>query len=280
MPRPKPSRRPGNQGNKRSGKRGDNRSRPSRADGPLELQNPHAALVALKRRPQDAVALQVSGEGGPAWNRVLALVQEHGIRVEEMDRSQRDSPGDRGGRRTGVALAIAGPPASKLNAMLAETTDGTDGGLWLALEQVQDPRNLGAIFRSAAFFGVRGVILTKDRSASLTAIACDTAAGGADAIPHCVVTNLARTLEVAREEYALRVVGASEHAEEPIAAIGRGPNTLLVLGNEEKGLRRLTRERCDRLAAIPAGGSGLEVGSLNVSVAAGVLMHSLTQGPQ
>ena len=257
-------------------------TRKPRPDGPLELRNPHTAYEALRRRPSDAVCLRVTGEGGPAWARVVELVERNAIRIDRSDPSRDQHHGDQhdgvrgpGGRQTGMTLVIAPPPSAKLNQMLTDTRSDRPG-LWLACEQVQDPRNLGAIFRSAAFFGVRGVLLTKDRSASLTSIACDTSAGGCEAIPHATVGNFARTLGVCRDEYGLRIVGASEHAEQPIDAIA-GPqvDTLLVLGNEEKGLRRLTREHCDALAAVPALG---QIGSLNVSVAAGVLMFALTRG--
>ena len=275
--RSKPHGRPGSHtGGKRGRRPSGKAARPhGRSDGRLELRNPHAALAAVERRPSDAVELVLAGEGGSAWSRVVDACEANAIRIRtpspEETRSRDADRGDREGRKTGVWLVVEPVPAAKLNAMLTETKRDVPG-LWLVLEQIQDPRNLGAIFRSAAFFGTRGVILTKDRSASLTAIACDTAAGGAEAVPHCVVTNLARSLAVARDEYGFRIVGASEHADCPVESLPRDVDTLLVLGNEEKGLRRLTREHCDTLAAIPATGG---VGSLNVSVAAGVLLHAL-----
>ena len=268
----------GKPGGKPSGKskpgRGGRRPGPAeRSDGRLELRNPHAAYEVLQRRPHDAVELLVAGDGGPAWTRVFAGCDEHRVAIRRLtaddSRDRRDRTSE--GRRTGVALVVEPPPAARFNAMIAETKRDQPG-LWLTLEQVQDVRNLGAIFRTAAFFGIRGIILTKDRSASLTAIACDTAAGGVETLPHCVVTNLARTLAAARDEYGLRIVGASEHATQPVADVATDVDTLLVLGNEEKGLRRLTREHCDVLTAIPGTGG---IGSLNVSVAAGILIDRL-----
>ena len=220
--------------------------------------------------------MQATGEGGPAWARVVQRVEELGLPIRR-ETERRDERPAAGGRATGLSLLVQPLPSRKMNELLQDTIAAGPAGLWLALEQIQDVRNLGAIFRTAAFFGVRGVLLTKDRSASLTAIACDTAAGGAETVPHATITNLARSLAVAREEYGLQIVGASEHATVPLAEVSRPPGgTLLVLGNEERGLRRLARETCDVVAAIPAVASGPgAVTSLNVSVAAGILMHAL-----
>jgi 23S rRNA (guanosine2251-2'-O)-methyltransferase len=145
-------------------------------------------------------------------------------------------------------------------------------GLWLALDQLQDPHNVGAVFRTAAFFGVKGIVMTVDRSAPLSPTVYDVASGGVEYVPFTLQTNLAQAMEIAKKS-GLWVLGSSERAAESVHRIDRDRRWLLVIGNEEKGLRRLTLERCDQVCTIPPAG---QVNSLNVSVAAGILMAALT----
>ena len=148
------------------------------------------------------------------------------------------------------------------------------GGLWLALDAIQDPHNVGSIFRTAAFFGVRGVVMTADRAAPLSAVVYDVASGGVEAVPFAVETNLRRALEAAKAA-GLWILGSSEHAERGVDAVARDRPWLLVLGNEEGGLRRLTLETCDEVCRIAPGGDA--VTSLNVAVAAGILIAALAR---
>ena len=139
----------------------------------------------------------------------------------------------------------------------------------LILDGVQDPHNLGACLRSADAAGVHAVITPKDRAVGLTSTVAKVASGAADALPFIQVTNLARTLRWLREEARIWLVGAAGEAEVSLyQADLKGPLGL-VMGGEEKGMRRLTREHCDLLVRIPMFGA---VESLNISVAAGVCL--------
>ena len=146
-------------------------------------------------------------------------------------------------------------------------------GLWLALDCLQDPHNVGAIFRAAAFFAVEGILITQERSAPLSAAAYDVASGGLEYVPFSVVTNLQRAFEIAKEAGLWNLLGSSEHASEGLNSIQPDRPWLLVVGNEERGLRRLTEESCDVMCRVA--GSG-KVTSLNVSVATGILIQRLT----
>ena len=145
--------------------------------------------------------------------------------------------------------------------------------MWLALDQIQDPQNLGAIFRVAGFFGVSGIVMTKDRSASLTAAACDVAAGGAEHVPFAVVANLASAISKAHE-HEIWTLGTCERAEQSITSVERDRHWMLVVGNEGDGLRRLTREKCDLLVSVPGSGP---VPSLNVATATAASLALLTR---
>jgi 23S rRNA (guanosine2251-2'-O)-methyltransferase len=147
--------------------------------------------------------------------------------------------------------------------------------VWLALDCLQDPHNVGAVFRTAAFFGIRGVVLTKDRSAPMSSTVYDVASGGVEQVPFVQTPNLAAALKAAKAA-GVWVLGSSEHAERDVTQIPRDRPWLLVIGNEEHGLRRLSQELCDDVCRITPRGP---LGSLNASVAAGVLMATL-RGPE
>ncbi len=142
-------------------------------------------------------------------------------------------------------------------------------GLLLMLDKVTDPQNVGAIFRTAAAFGVRGVIVQDRHAPALTGALAKAAAGAVDKIPHARETNLSRALE-RLETLGWRSVGLDGAAERDLADVLDGAPTVLVMGSEGEGLRRLVREHCEVLARIPMPG-GFE--SLNVAAAAAVALY-------
>ena len=138
----------------------------------------------------------------------------------------------------------------------------------LVLDGVTDPHNLGACLRSAEAAGVDAVIVTKDKSAQLSPTVRKVACGAAEIVPFISVTNLVRTLQ-SLQQRGIWIFGAAGEAPQSVyQADLKGP-LALVLGSEGKGLRRLTRENCDTLVAIPMAG---EVSSLNVSVSTGICL--------
>jgi 23S rRNA (guanosine2251-2'-O)-methyltransferase len=143
--------------------------------------------------------------------------------------------------------------------------------LVLVLDGVQDPHNLGACLRSADAAGVGLVVLTRDRSASLTPVARRAAAGAAEVLPILAATNLARVLKRMRER-GIWLAGATDHATDSLYAIDLDGPLALVVGSEGKGMRRLTEELCDYRVRIPLRGT---VSSLNVSVATAVCLFEI-----
>jgi len=248
---------------------------------PLRLKNPHSILAALEKRPQDVVELRLPTKGGTdAWDAVRQLAEAHHIplkqgrpeqRKERRRRGRREQQGKTGREGVGEAL-VREAPGVPLGDLFADATERADGhGLWLGLDCIQDPHNLGAIIRTAAFFGVQGLLMTADRAAPLSGTVYDVAAGGLEHVPFSIQINLARSLELAKEA-GLWILGSSEHAEEDVSQVPRDRPWLLVVGNEAKGLRRLTLERCDQVCRIMPRGA---VGSLNASVAAAILIANL-----
>jgi 23S rRNA (guanosine2251-2'-O)-methyltransferase len=146
-------------------------------------------------------------------------------------------------------------------------------GLIVALDQVQDPRNLGAVCRSAEAAGAVGVVIPSRRSASVTAVACKASAGAVEHLPVARVPNLADWLAVAKEGGAW-VYGAASGAPTPYASADLTGKVVLVVGSEGGGLRRRVAESCDLLISIPLRG---RVESLNVSAAAAVLLFEASR---
>ncbi len=175
-----------------------------------------------------------------------------------------------------VALVHAAHTSLTLDALLSgaplpgiERRQPLNPPLYLVLDGVTDPHNLGACLRTADAAGVRGVILPKDRSVGITPVVRKVACGAAEAVPVVFVTNLARALD-ALKEAGVWVIGLAGEGETPLFDLDLSGATALVLGAEGEGLRRLTRTRCDQLARLPMFGV---VESLNVSVAAGVACY-------
>ncbi len=239
---------------------------------PVTLRNPHSVQAALAMRPQDVLEIHLpAGKPSEGWKTVVDAARAQGIPLRtEMSAAPTGRRGDKF-ERTGAASAIVRERHGLGLTDLWTSPPPQTGDVWLALDCLQDPHNVGAIFRTAAFFGIRGILLTQDRSAPMTGTVYDVAAGGVEHVPFAQVGNLASALKQAKAD-GLWLIGGSEHAAKDVAAIPHDRPWLLIIGNEEQGLRRLTLDLCDETCRIPARGA---VGSLNASVAAGILISQL-----
>jgi 23S rRNA (guanosine2251-2'-O)-methyltransferase len=146
-------------------------------------------------------------------------------------------------------------------------------GVLLMLDQVTDPQNVGTIYRSAAAFGARGVIVQDRHAPPFTGALAKAAAGAIERLPHARVVNLARALDELAD-LGWRAVGLAGQADADLADVLDARPTVLVLGSEGEGLRRLVGEHCDTLARIPMPG-GFE--SLNVAAAAAVALYEASR---
>ncbi len=142
-------------------------------------------------------------------------------------------------------------------------------GLYLVLDCIQDPHNLGAILRTADGAGVAAVIAPRDKSACITETVLRVSVGAAENVPFIQVTNLARSMKMMKEA-GLWFVGTSDHGDRSLYDMDLKGGIALVMGAEGDGMRRLTEENCDFLIRIPMHGS---VPCLNVSVATGVCLY-------
>lgn len=226
----------------------------------------HPVSAALRHAPGRLAQIWVQLERrDKRLQAVLEQAQAAGVTVLEQPKARLDAQAGHS-QHQGV-LARYLPPETYSEADLPRLLAAAVGPpLLLVLDQVQDPHNLGACLRSADAAGVVAVVVPKDRAVGLTPAVCKAAAGAAETVPLVMVTNLARSLRELRD-LGVWLYGAAAEAKQSLYQLDlRGP-AALVLGSEGDGLRRLTREHCDVLYAIPMRGA---VSSLNVSVATAV----------
>jgi 23S rRNA (guanosine2251-2'-O)-methyltransferase len=231
----------------------------------------HAVEGLIAANPEQVTELAVAaGRNDRRLAGLIATAEAHGIAVRRLPGVELDRllPG---ARHQGViaTLAAASAEGAREQDLAAFLAGLARPPFLLVLDGVQDPHNLGACLRTADAAGVQAVIVPRDRAAGITPVVRKVACGAAEAVPVFTVTNLARSLRLLKDA-GVWIYGASGDAERSLYDTDlRGP-LALVLGGEGKGLRRLTRELCDFLVAIPMAG---RVESINVSVAAGVLLY-------
>ena len=233
----------------------------------------HAVEALLRHHPKRVKQVWLAeGRGDPRVRVLLELAEQARVRVGQCERREMDAWVE--GVHQGVVAEVS-PSQVWGEAMLEELLDRAEGPpLLLVLDGVTDPHNLGACLRTADAAGALAVIVPKDKAATLNATVRKVACGAAEVVPLVAVTNLARSLEKLQQR-GLWVVGTAGEAEQVIYAQDLTGPTVLVMGAEGKGMRRLTREHCDFLVRLPMAGS---VSSINVSVATGVcLFEALRQ---
>jgi 23S rRNA (guanosine2251-2'-O)-methyltransferase len=206
-------------------------------------------------------------------SRVKTLVAEakfKGVKVNALDDKAFFALCDKDARHQDiVALKKSADKSLDEAELISQLKTGFDTPpLFLILDCIQDPHNLGACLRSADAAGVNAVIVPKDQSASITPAVSKVASGAAETVPLVRVTNLARTLKQMKDAGVWLVGGAGEATDSLYQSDLTGP-IAIVVGNEGSGMRRLTKEHCDFLVKIPMAG---EVSSLNVSVATGIML--------
>ena len=226
----------------------------------------HAVAETLTSAPRTISTLYVAGNRrSPEVTVLTTRAAEAGVEVRESDVALLDDLSQHG-KHQGV-VARTGPFPYVEEGQLRVLQQG----LLVALDCVQDPRNLGAILRTAHAAGAAGLLLPKDRSAGVTAAAVRSAGGYVHRVPVARVTNLARTLGALGEE-GWWVIGLVPGARRSIWEVQVAERTLLVVGGEGGGLRPLVASSCQELAGIPMV-AGVE--SLNASVAAGIALYEL-----
>jgi 23S rRNA (guanosine2251-2'-O)-methyltransferase len=227
----------------------------------------HAVLARIRADPSSV--LEILADEGRHDARIedtLRVADQAGIRVIRVP-SRRLDGFYGGGRHQGIVARVE---ARDERATLSDVLGAlSESPILLVLDGVTDPHNLGACLRVADAAGAHALIVPKDRSAGLTPTVAKVASGAAESVPYLAVTNLARTLDELKER-GIWIIGATDDSREELYDVDLPEPIAWVLGSEGVGLRRLTRERCDRLVRIPMHG---RVASLNVAVAAGLCLY-------
>lgn len=230
------------------------------------VAGPNPVTAAIENEPGALTVVYLAEGLKQGTARTLEdLCKRTGVRCEATERRSLDKICG-GLNHQGVAAIGGDYPYLDLETIL-ERVASSEAPLLVVLDQIQDPGNLGAIVRSAHALGASGIVLTKDRSAAITPAAVRSSAGATECTMIARVTNLARAIDRIKGSRFM-VFGAAMDGV-PIDRVDMSGPCALVLGNEGKGLRRLTRESCDQLFSIPMAG-GFE--SLNVSAAAAIAL--------
>jgi 23S rRNA (guanosine2251-2'-O)-methyltransferase len=236
----------------------------------------HSVRALVERHPERVVEMFALRERqDKALQSLIQSAQKLGIRPQFVPKQTLEKKAE-GGNHQGVVVVALEAPLLSDNDLPDLVQNSDTAPLFLVLDGVTDPHNLGACLRTADAAGVTAVIVPKDKSASLNPTVRKVACGAAETMPLVQVTNLARALKQL-QELQVWVMGTAGEAEQSVYAVDLKGPTALVMGAEGDGMRRLTRETCDELIKIPLLGT---VSSLNVSVATGVCLFEAVRQRQ
>lgn len=202
---------------------------------------------------------------------IIALLKQRGIPYQFVDRITLDRLSGQGVHQ-GVLAYIAAREYSSLEDILNLACEKKEDPLILALDEIEDPYNLGAMLRTVNAVGAHGVVITKRRSVALTGVVAKASAGAVEYVKVARVSNLVQALKQLKKE-GCWISGADAGGTEAFKTDLRGPH-VLVIGAEGKGLSRLVREICDEIISLPMYG---EISSLNASVAGSVLLYEIVR---
>jgi len=238
-------------------------------DAPLSGRNPVLELLRAQSRRVEEVAILSEGRG-PALQDLLGLARRLGVKVSYRTRDQLTAIAGTP-HHQGVVARVAGANYASLDELLAIPGQRGEPAFFLALDQIQDPRNLGAILRSAEATGAHGAIVPKHHAAGVTAAAAKSAMGAVEYLPVARETNLVQTIGILKKD-GIWIVGAVVKGGQAPWEVDLSGPICLVLGGEGPGVRPLVAKSCDFLTSIPMRG---KIGSLNVSAAAAVLCYEV-----
>ena len=206
-------------------------------------------------------------------NAIVSLAKEKRIIIKEVDKRKLDSMCE-GAVHQGVIAKVTPFKYSEVSDILALAEEKGEAPFIVILDEVEDPHNLGSIARTAELFGVHGIIIPKRRSASVSATVYKSSVGAIEHVKIAKVTNLNATIEDLKEK-GLWVYGADIRAEEYSYQVDFSGPCAIIIGNEGRGISKLTVQKCDKLIKIPMVG---KINSLNASVAGGIMMYEVLKG--
>lgn len=201
--------------------------------------------------------------------KLLNAISRLKVKTSTVNRAYLDRLTDKGIHQ-GIAARVKDIPFCTVEELISRVPEG-EKGFFIALDELQDPHNLGAILRTADAVGAHGVLITRHNSAGLTPAAIKASTGAAYTVPVAQVTNMSNALDTLREAGYWAIATDFENARDYREGVYDVP-LVLVIGNEGKGISRNVKKHCDYAVTLPMKGS---VQSLNASVAAGILMYEI-----
>jgi 23S rRNA (guanosine2251-2'-O)-methyltransferase len=233
------------------------------------LEGRNSVLEALRSgRPIGKIFLAKNVERHSVIAEIIHLAQVNGVPLEYVERLAIDRQSETAANQGVIAYTIS-KEYLDLDELLTITKDKNEPALFIILDGVEDPHNLGAILRTAEASGIHGVIVREKRAVGLTPTVEKASAGAIEYIPISRVTNISQTIEYLKKNN-IWVVGIDQTGKTNYTRIDYKTPTAIVIGGEGKGLSDLVKKHCDFLASIPMKG---KITSLNASVAAGVVMY-------
>jgi 23S rRNA (guanosine2251-2'-O)-methyltransferase len=206
-------------------------------------------------------------------NTIVSLAKEKRILIKEVDKRKLDSMCN-GEVHQGVIAKVTPYKYSDVSDILDLAEKRGESPFIVILDEVEDPHNLGSIVRTAELFGVHGIIIPKRRSASVSATVYKSSVGAIEHVKIAKVTNLNATIEDLKQK-GIWVYGADIRAEEYSYQVDFSGPCAVIIGNEGRGISKLTVQKCDKLIKIPMVG---KINSLNASVAGGIIMYEVLKG--
>ncbi|CAM4041264.1 23S rRNA (guanosine(2251)-2'-O)-methyltransferase RlmB [Helcobacillus massiliensis] len=242
------------------------------ANRPTHIAGRNSVLEAMRDEvPSLGLTLQIRMDVDDRVREIMRIAQAENIPLREASRNELDTMTD-GAVHQGVVLTIPPYEYADIDELMDIAAQRFEAPLFVALDGITDPRNLGAILRSAGAFGVHGVIVPERRSAQMTASVYKVAAGAAGRVRVAQVTNLNRAIDDLKKR-GVFAVGLDADGDQNPRELTFAPDPLvLVIGAEDKGISRLTREKCDAITSIPMAAT---TESLNASVAASIVLYEV-----
>ncbi len=228
------------------------------------LYGRRSVLEALKAKGRSIHKIWIA-ENTHGTEEIIKMAHEQGVPIDRAQRRDLDFKAG-GGHHQGIVAQASATVYLELEDFLKQL--GTAGAVIVALDEIQDPHNIGAVLRSAAFFGAAGAIVPRWRSAPVGETAARVSSGGIEHVPLMRVRNLADAV-LTLQQAGFEVIGADLSGED-FKSYTPGKRTALIFGNEGDGIRRLVKERCDKLLKISGAG---KVDSLNVSASAAIFFQ-------
>ncbi len=235
-----------------------------------KLSGANSVLEAIRSRRHVHRIYILEGKSSKKYDEILRLAKQRGIFVQEVERSRLDQMYKEGNHQ-GVVALVDDYEYATVEEILEKAYMQKESPFILILDGIEDPQNLGAIIRTAECAGVHGIVLPRHSSSDVTETVSRTSAGAVEHMLIARVKNLVETIKLLKSK-GMWVVGADMEANQDLFSANIPLPVVLVVGGEDRGIRRLVKENCDLLVKIPLCG---KISSLNASIAAAVCIYEV-----